>query len=65
MPLSTIVVQSSWQQLPNANGHKTGESLQLRPLHLPVPGWQEGVGHVSEEEAEDNRITAPPFPPHP
>ena len=45
-------------------GKKVAGSLQLWTLHLPLPGV--GLAHggqVSEEEVEDNRITAPPFPP--
>ena len=47
-------------------GKKVAGSLQLWTLHLPLPGV--GLAHggqVSEEEVEDNRITAPPFPPQP
>ena len=40
-------------------------------VHPPSPSARGGVGahggggQLSEEEAEDNRITAPPFPPEP
>ena len=47
-------------------GKKVAGSLQLWTLHLPLPGV--GLAHggqLSEEEVEDNRITAPPFPPSP